>query len=72
MTLDGSCCCFIAQADYAAARTELDSVTTLLRKDIAAFEAARGEPFLYQGRRLADVLAADAQQQQGGSPRGVY
>jgi hypothetical protein len=47
---------FVVQSDYAAARTELDTVTATLRKDVAAFETSRGEPFLYQGRRLADAL----------------
>ena len=44
------------QADHAAARSELESVTTVLRRDVAAFEDDRGEPFLYQGRRLAEEL----------------
>ena len=50
------------QADFAAARAELDEVTAALRRDIAAYEAARGggEAFMYQGRRLADTLGPAA------------
>ena len=45
------------QADYAAARAELDEVTAALRRDVAAYEASRGgEPFVYQGRRVAETI----------------
>ena len=44
------------QADYAATREEMEEVTLALRRDVAAYESERNEPFLYQGRRLAEQL----------------
>ena len=49
------------QAEYAAARAELDEVTEKMKRDITAFETARGgEPFIYQGRRVADTLGQES------------